>query len=424
MILLQIKRFVIAFLVLLFVFFTLAVLVCAIPFSSLKNNVGESLKTFKQEGTYPSFGLPMRSIVLDNFTDSMMFNTAYSVDSSRPVFSAITNRRFVDPDNRIDQINSLEKLYLGKSGEFTNYERYWHGYLVYLRPLLTVFPYSAIRNIVAFFLYAGLIWFLYLSWKKLGKKETLFFLFAFILVDFFFIGRSLQFSSVFLIGLFSSIYYLLNYRKNNFPYVLFFIVGGLTSFFDLLTAPLVGLGMLLAVSTVSDRKQNIFLNCLSWGVGYLSLWASKWLAAAVLFSPNAITTALDQIVNRTVNKADAGFSQMNALQLNFWQLIGYGRQNKIILLSFFIVFLIFLLKYFSFKKSKIKRIIPWLIIGAIPYLWYLVAANHSYLHVWYTYRNQFMSVVSFFMIVAEFIDWQRVSRDFKLLSVKFTSEGR
>ena len=218
-----------------------------------------------------------------------------------------------------------------------------------------------------------------------------------------------------------SVYLLLTYRENQSLLPLFFIVGGLTSFFDLLTAPLITLGILLIVSILLDKKQRAFLNSLSWYIGYLLLWFSKLLIAHLSYSPGALQSAVAQLANRAVGVADEKFSLFNTVTLNVSQLIGYDRFNKIVVLSCGILFLLVLLRYFSFKTKRIKSILPWVFVGVLPYLWFLTLANHSYIHVWYTYRNQFMSVAAFFLIVAEFIDWIKVKKEVGFLKTKLKS---
>lgn len=414
------KKFIITYFILLSIFLVSLFLSCAIPSSRLRSNIGKSLVTLKKEGTYPSFGLPWRKIILDNYTDPLMMNTAYSVDSSHLLKSALAGLRFEDSNDSVNQISNLEKLYTRQVVPKTGYERYWHGYLIFLRPLLVFFSYSGIRNIVTFMLYGALIIFSIFSWKRLGKAKTLFIIIGLFAVDFFYLGRSMQFTGVFLIGLFSSIYLLMNNKRNPETYVPFFIAGGLTAFFDLLTAPLVTLGILLIVSSILDNKdiKKIIINSLSWLGGYFIFWSSKWVLAELFVTPNAITTSLNQIVNRTVNKADVNFSQLKAVSLNFFQIVGYDKQNKIIILILGIFTLFIWLRYFTFKKEKLKNAVLWLMIGIIPYAWYLIVANQSYLHCWYTYRNQLMSVVSLFFIMGEFFDRRHLYRDLQSLRSK------
>ncbi len=391
-----------------------------IPSSALKRNIGKTLIILNHEGTYPSFGLPWRRVALDNFTDTLMLNTGYSVDSKSPFKSALVNLRQDGVINNTDQVSNLQKLYSGKPVMKVGYERYWHGYLVFLRPLLVFFSYSSIRWINTLLLIIGLVVFSFLSWKKLGKKVTISFIVGLFAVDFFYLGQSMQFSSVFLLGLAGSIYLLYTYKRNQNLLTLFFIIGGLTSFFDLLTAPLVTLGMLLVIATNLDKRnlKNIILNCLAWSTGYLLLWYSKWAIVQYLYTPGAIMTAYNEILNRTGHQVDANFSHLNAVRLNLYQLRGYDKSDKVAELLAAVLYLIIFLKYLSVSKEKLKKIGPLILIAAIPYLWYYIAANHSYIHVWFTYRDQFMSVACVAIIALELVDWNRLFLDYRSLRNK------
>lgn len=406
------KKFIISYIGMLILFLATLFLSCLIPSALLKNNIGRTLTVFTEEGTYPSFGIPVRQIVLDNFTDPLLFNIAYSIDSKKPIQSALTTAYSVGQEDQANQIANLKKLYLNSTVKKIGYERYWHGYLIYLRPLLTIFSYREIRIILTILLWGGVGWFLYLSGKKLGKKVALFFLIGFLTVDFFYLGQSIQFSQVFLIGLVSSIYLLLKNKQN--PYLLFFIVGGLTAFFDLLTAPLITLELLLITTMLLSKRREIskiIYYSLVWTIGYLSLWLSKWVIASISYTPKAVTTSIAEILNRTVARADANFSQLAAIRLNMFQLIGYNKINKYLVLFLAILFLLFFSRYCYFKIKNFRKALFWIIIGSIPLAWYIVAANHSYLHVWYTYRNLWGSVVGAFLAVSELINWQKVKKD-------------
>ncbi len=390
------SKYLYTYLLLFSLFVASLLLISIIPSTYLKKNIGSSVEVLKYEGVYPSVGIPWRKITLDNYTDAIMLNTAYSINSAEAFKSSLINKRYYDGSNGKNQLDNLEEIYNKNVEPNAGYERYWHGYLVFLRPLLAVFSYDVIRILNAVLLYGGFLYLFFLTWKKLGKKLSIALLVGFVAIDFFFIWKSMQFSSIFHIAIFSSIYLVLHQKKVQNQYLLFFIVGGLTSFFDLLTAPLITLGLPL-IFIVYLNKSNIktvILHCLAWGSGYLLLWLSKWVLVELLFAPGAIQTALNTISSRTVSEPDPNFSYVQTLKLNIFQLIGYHKSNKIIVLVSGIITSIFLLRYISFNKKKISSVLSWIMIGIIPYVWYLVAANHSYLHVWYTYRIQFISVVA------------------------------
>ena len=413
------KRFIFAFFILFVSLSILLVLASAIPSSLLKQNVGNSLRVFQTEGQYPSVGVVGRQIVLDDYTDSLMMNTAYSVNSLEPVRSAVADVRYASSPQEINQIVNLESSYQGKKQNPVSYERYWHGYLTFLRPALTVLSYSEIRILLLIISYVLCAAFLYLVGKKIGVIQAIIFFTGLQSVDFFYLGQSLQFSGVFLIGLSTSIYLLLTERKNTSQYLLFFITGAATSYVDLLTAPLVSLGLLLTTAYLLRKKRNVVALFGSWSVGYALFWISKILLAQVTYFPHAVQSGFSQMVDRMVGKADANFTLLTTIKLNLFQLIGYARQSKIAVLVGVIILTLFLIRYHALKKEKTGQVVPLLIIAVIPYLWYLIVANHSYLHVWYTYRAQLMSVTAFLLILSEFTNWKKVQQDWtKLKSLR------
>ena len=410
------------YLILLVCFFSSVVLCSMIALDISNSNFLSTVKTFKSEGTYPSFGLPWRKVVIDNYTEAIMINTAYFTNSSKPVESALTNKRYAGVDNPINQIENLEKMSKGLPGKEYGYERYWHGYLVYLRPFMTVFSYPVLRIALSFVLYGLFAFFIYLLWRKLGLKSVLIYVFSFIIVDFFYIGISMQFSNVFIVALSTTIYTLTRKNENhNKDHLILFVSGALTSFFDLLTAPIVGLGLLLTINNLRKDSclKSIFVNAFFWFTGYIGLWASKWILSSIFYTPQALLVAFDQIVNRTVNKADEKFSHVEAVRLNIFQLIGYSRESKIFFVFLFAIVLLIFLRYRLIKKVNYKRVTSWIVIGLIPYVWYLIAANHSYLHVWFTYRAQLMSVIAGLFIYTEFIDLKKINSDYKAIKRAF-----
>jgi hypothetical protein len=391
------------------------ILVCSFPSSKLKVNIANSLDTLKKEWIYPTYGLPFRKIILDNFTDSLMLNLSYSVDSGQPLRSAMIN---VYHDGKIDkdnQILNLEKVYLKKEVKPVFYYRYWHGYLLYLRPLLIFFSYSQIRVILTIILYFFLFIFLYLTWKRLGKKITFIFFASFLAVDYFYLGNSIHFSKVFFISLIGGIYFLLKskaWQKGQSVLSLFFLIGALTSYFDLLSAPLIGLEILLILSVIVNKKwQSVFyiiFHSIFWGLGYGLFWLTKWIITDIFFVKGAFLAAYQQVLYRSTYQVDKNFSYLNTLKLNLFQLIGYDKSNKIIVFTIFLISILIFIFFNKINKKTIKEIIPFVLMGLIPYGWYMISASHAYLHVWFTYRNQLITVFSLVMIYLKLIDWKKI----------------
>ena len=108
--------------------------------------------------------------------------------------------------------------------------------------------------------------------------------------------------------------------------LLFFIIGGLTSFFDLLTAPLVTLGLPAIVLLLLRKKINrsghfkdyvFILLCisLSWLVGYAIIWVSKWLLASIFLHENILQDGFREVIQRTGSQISSG-SDVKNIQVN------------------------------------------------------------------------------------------------------------
>lgn len=160
-------------------------IVSLIPQTFLKKNLYRSILELKKEGIYPTIGLPWRKIVVDNFTNALMLNVTYSINEKKPFSSSMNNFFYDSKEDKNNQILNLERLYQKQGINPVNYFRYWHGYLIFLRPLLVFFSYREIKIILTIILYLLFIYFVNLSLRELGKKITFAFLTGFLFVDFF-----------------------------------------------------------------------------------------------------------------------------------------------------------------------------------------------------------------------------------------------
>ncbi len=379
-----------------------------IPTSFLKKNVGQSIELITREGIYPSIGfMPWRKAILDNYTESLMLNTAYYSDSKDPIRSLMLNKRYIATSKNANQLDSLKALFDGKIGQETSYERYWHGYLIYLRPLLIVFPYTTIRLILQVIVYGLFTYLLFLVSRHSGLKSLVIFILAFLSIDFFYVGVSMQFSNIFILALATSIYFARS-KNINITHVIcvLFAAGSLTSVVDLLTIPVMSFCLPIVVIMVIHRLFDLkFLTVAltAWSVGYVAIWSTKWILA-LPYASSSISSALSTISSRTQEAADANFSVLAAIKLNILQLIGYSRESKILFVVILLLTLITTLILGVRKKICFTKIRAYLFILSIPYLWYVFAANHSYIHVWFTYRAQLTSVLMLLFIYAEIID--------------------
>lgn len=376
-------------------FISLLCISASIPTSLIKENISESIYIFDKEGYFPKEGF---NFLLDNWTDALMLNMSYSVNSERPFESIMLNRMNYEANANLEYsdnaflgpIEHLKETMEGKQTHYYEYARYWHGYLVYLRPLLAITNYLGVRIFLSVLIFSLSFYLIYLSYK-IDKKLGLSLGIWLISIPIYFIGLSIQYSSVIIITLIASVVILKN-KKIDIN-ILFLVIGAFTSFMDLLTTPILTFGIPIFISIYLNsgnikEKINLIIKLgLFWSLGYLGIWAMKWLIVDVIYNKGIIKDAISTIIYRTIGNEKENGNIIETILLN---ILYY---KKIIVLL--------LLSYFSFVKTKriLKENIPYMIIGIIPFIWYSIVNNHSYIHARFTYKNLTITFLCLFIII-------------------------
>lgn len=378
--------------VLLTLFTSLIIAVHMIPRSAIEPQVRSSAKIFTQEGVYPhKVSIDGRRVLVDNHTDCYMMNVAYCADDTRPVDAAMRNYRYRD---NVDITVSMEHLVSGNLlNEPFEYGKYWHGYLVTLRPLLTVMDYGNIRILNGIVLGILLAISLILITRRLSFGVAVCFLVALFMVHSGIIPWSLQFSTCYYITL-VSIIALLGFKWFSATWhrllLCFFAIGAATSFFDFFTTPIMTLGVPLTIMMLKDEKlckiRLVLSLCAAWLMGYSMMWASKWLMAYLLAGYNPLAEATQSIKLHSVGKEDNPMwtywvKLLDIFQTRWSIFTAKGLTRLGILAVLAIPALLAHKGRLTFKKSTV------LVFDAmLTPLWYVVVARHSYTHFYITSR--------------------------------------
>lgn len=377
-----------------------------LPNKNIINNTKESMPKLLAEGVYPKVFFDSYKSQLDNFTDSWMLNIAISADNKHPLKSSLENP-YKESHEAKDKIDHLNKSLYQEDLLIGEYSRYWHGYQIVLRPLLLLFNYEQIRYLNMFGLMALFMAVAYLLKKELGTRYVASFLVSMIMIMFMISPMSLQFSSMFYMTFISMMVVLLYHkqiRNNNYLIYVFFIIGSVTSFLDLLTVPLLTLGLpLITYVLLEERNNRLITNTIDtikasfiWAIGYGITWATKWVIATIVLKQNVISKALSQVLSRTSSEVgELEISKIDALKKNTDLLF-----DGFVIKLFIIALIIWLILFIISKRQNIIDILPILLISVYPILWYIILANHSYMHFWFTYRSlgvTLFAVLSFMM---------------------------
>lgn len=434
----NIFRYILVFIILLVIYFISLALVSKIPSEKMKDNVKLSANYFLENGGEKNFiKLKHKEVCLFNFTNALMINTAYSIDSNEPVksfltakknyISGVTQKIYTQTpkdlksaskyyENGIFNGNAYQTIELydtvneNELYESFEYSRYWHGYLVLLRPMLLFLDYSKIE-LLSFIIFMILLMICsFLIYTKIGKLPALALIISCIFSDLLIVTKSINEILCFDLALVFSIYLLLKKDRSNIP-LNFFVFGSITNFFDFLTNPIVtyGIPIIIYFMIIYKDEYNTFKDIffiylktsISWFLGYLITWVSKWILTDIIVNRETVKNAIEQINFRTTGEEIKISTFLNRLQ-EYFSIFSI----KIIIIICLLFLLIGILNQKRLKQTNNKfiKMITYLIGTIIPFVWYFVLIQHSNAHIFFTYRNLVVTIFALQILVLEIVN--------------------
>ena len=296
------------------------------------------------------------------------------------------------------------------------YSRYWHGYLVLLRPLIAIFTYGQLRYLLAAaFLLQGI----YLAAEfreKFGMCIAMAFAVSIAGVNIMAVPYSFHVSICMLFAFAAAIIVLKKYdpsKENIKIWSFFLITGGITSYIDFLTTPVLTLALPLLILIMvnlsygeNDLKRNFltcFRNSFAWCIGYAFFWAEKWLIGSLILQRNVLADALLR-ANKWETTGDGvgteSFGRLYALAKNITTLIPIGDTNIGEALPFLLIFLVAVIvlilnfiKNIKNVKNGWRSALPLLFVSLYPYFWIIAIQNHSTVHAtFWVFRIQLAAI--------------------------------
>lgn len=394
-----------------------------IPQDWMREQFLASYDSFEQEGKYATVIKGEASSQLDNFTDALMLGTAYYNDEENIFKNAMLAPRIKHQDN--NPTASLLKYMESLSDESIDglkkvtYERYWHGYLTFLKPMLCFFNYSEIRISNMFVQLLLLMCIICLLYKRIPNYVLPFTLGILILTPVV-LPLSLQFSACFYISVIAGIVLLWKEEKivGKYESLYFLIIGMCTSYFDLLTYPIVTFAFPMLILIAMKRQEwqksvrEEFVYGFCWCIGFVVQWAGKWILGSVIANENIIKNAADQINYRSGVGQDLTYFRVLKANIDVFFC------NKFYLFLWLIFALIMIYQLIqgitdAKMKKMIKLNIPFIIVALIPFIWYFITKNHAYEHFWFASRNLAVSV---FAVCCCFANSRNIVKDKKIVA--------
>ncbi len=393
--------------------FVLLALAYLLPVSAMQDECYESLHAFLPEEIVKTD--PLSGHDQDNFTDALLLLEAAYPGTESLTERVIGNYFLATPglvgasfpdregimffgEEYVNPIKSFLDLYgYENGGRSMSYSRYWHGYLVFLKPLLCLFNYDQIR--LLYFAAETLLGLaaLALLLKKAPRAAVPFALMLLLLAPSS-VARSLQYASMSLLMLLSSLLLVWNpagKRRERLLPGFFLVVGILAAYLDLLTMPSITLTVPLCLLCALDGKgresglKRLGWYSVLWLAGFGGMWAAKWLLAWIWqgesFLQNVLTTVS---IRASASVGEESASRLGTLLRNGRELFATGWVNVLTVLYAAAAAAIGLLGRrqgwrFPTSREALRLVPPFL----IPLFWILGMCNHSCIHYWFTFRT-------------------------------------
>ena len=385
------------------ILFVLLLAAYALPGEAVREHVYDSAVTIADEGLYPEY-FGFKLFQMDNYTDTVMLFEAASADEAGPLTSMMTNTAY-NVDNFETLADDLQ-WYIEKDWatgaqrtdvpelEPFSYARYWHGYLIWLRPLLLVMPITGVRivqYIVLFVLLAAVLWLLR---RRCGLRAAAWFAVSQLLVTVFWVPHQVQYFTCFAIAYAGCVWVLAKPRRSDELCLGLLVLGVLTAFLDLLVTPILTLGLPLACWLLEPQQRLraggrqcgvVVGGSLCWGVGYLLCWASKWVLAGLVTGRNVVADALHQVGVRTAADTWHGMelTWSNIIRFVYNALAGRGLFWPLVL-AMVVLLAVFLLSVRD--RQQLVRALPVGLCALMPIAWFVLLRTHSIQHGWFTWR--------------------------------------
>lgn len=390
--------------------YLLLVLAYCLPVERMQKHLESSVETF--QGGSRVLVKDASATWLDYLTDATILSeTVYQGDQSPFEQAAAVYSN--SPGGERDQTWPYRKVVaaMQKSDVFSQYARYWHGYLLYMKPLLLVLDY---KNILLLNMLAQLVCMFgiaqLLARRSPGRGMLLPAAVAFGMLTPPAMALCLQYMPCFYV-MAAACLVLLRWPglAERHTGLFFLTVGMAASYFDFLTFPLITLGIPLILYLLGQNLpwrqgvRAVGLASVCWGAGYAGFWAMKWCIGSAVLGQNLFADAWNSFALRSSHETQGqAVSYGQALQKNVGVFAGLRVWGVLLALAAvaLLLRLVWLWRRHMPTKDRLNAVVPLLLVACMPFAWYFVTVNHSYIHYGYTHKELAITGMALAAVVA------------------------
>lgn len=390
-----------------FVGILLLVIVFLLPVNSARAHVKESIYPmieFKDADAPDPKRMQVREWK-EYFTDSLMVQNALEkVDGKSVIEHAMyiyhydlgNDTTWMTEDSLVEFVNQgTDGMYLRE------YSKYWHGYLVWLKPLLMCMSWETLEIFWTIVQILFLVLVVVLSFRKkqgilgIGLLCTLFFMKP--------IRIWISFAmcvcwGITLLAVMGLLLWYQKLEKKNWREEYFLLIGILTAYMDFLTYPIVTIGIPLCLYLVLNQEEvlkwwqriiKIFWLGMLWVVGYIGMWGMKWVFAEILCQSGTLRNAVWSVIFRT-SPLDGYVSVFSGIPRTINAVLSQYQSALYSIVFAGIAIATAISLIWCFVKA---RNINWgmtifclAVIAVLPFAWIAVTQNHTAIHCGFTFR--------------------------------------
>ena len=348
----------------------------------------------------------------------------YGIDSSHPFTSAIRAAYAQEDGETVAE--AFAKQVNGEEEANQLYGRYWHGSMVYLRPLMLLFDLQEMRIVVGVVIVLLQLLILLRLWQMGSRPVMACYLLAFLLIGPWMLFACLEYSAVFLVMSAATLVMLrlIRQSREEGAFVLFAVAGVTTCFVDFLTAetltytvPMLFLLVHLAdrgsLNSMREGLRKVMAGGLWWLAGYASAFAAKLLLVFAVCGESELAASLEAGAVRVGGQVHLGNTNLDP-EASIAQRLGGAIWHNLSPLAFAeyddmtmagallpalaVVVAAVILIYLFHQNLTAGVLAPLAVLALLPYLRFLALSNHAYLHFFFTYRAQLVTLTALFYL--------------------------
>lgn len=378
--------------------FVLLSLAYCLPTGKMRQNVADSAEQVSSEGGYFQWAKGYKNAQADTYTDASLILNAIYPGSGHILQDAMNAPRILYGEDNNEQ--SVVFLATGKEGETHEvfYGRYWHGSLIFLKPMLLLFDLADIR-MISMILQMGLLFLVIVGMVKREMVKPLIGLFlSVILLNPVSMIMCFCFSAEYILMLAFTAYMLFHHEKlcEGWRYYFFFLINGIFFvYFNELSFPMIGFGipmtvyLLLSEETAMEKVKKEFTYGVMWLLGYGTMWVGKWILSWMITGFNYFAEAMEQAKRYTSDHATWEVENPSIWDRLLKNMNVYFKWPYLLLvISLLLLIAFYLIRgYKNISRDNIVQMLPYFLMTLFPpAIWIILGNGYSYVHYWFTHR--------------------------------------